>query len=122
MDETAESETSTEDPEVSVSQRGSQHGHGGDDHDQAKPAALVGVPLNPTEQLAQALQRLLKKKDNGDTSSWCSARGPQRGVRFRGGTAPSPPTWKYVPGDLRSFDRFEHKVKVWQLQMILQLA
>ena len=58
-----------------------------------------------------------KAKKDGDDESWTSLKGPQRGVRFRGGTPPAPPQWKYQSGDIRAFDRFERKVNVWALQV-----
>ena len=39
------------------------------------------------------------------------------GVRWRGGTPPSPPTWKPTSGDLRAFKRYERKVRIWQVQI-----
>ena len=50
-------------------------------------------------------------------TSWMSAMGPQKGVKFRGGAPPQPPVWKYQPGDVRAFERYERKVKLWQMQI-----
>jgi hypothetical protein len=57
-----------------------------------------------------------KKRYDGSESSWTSARGPAPGVRWRGGTAPTPPTWQYQQNDLRAFSKFEGKVQAWVLQ------
>ena len=43
--------------------------------------------------------------------------GPQRGVKFRGGAPPLPPIWSYSSNDIRAFEKFEKKVKVWELQV-----
>lgn len=42
--------------------------------------------------------------------------GPQRRVKFRGGAPPAPPTWSYQASDIRAYDKFERKVRIWQLQ------
>ena len=33
------------------------------------------------------------------------------------GHRPQPPSWKYQPGDVRAFERYERKVKLWQMQI-----
>ena len=43
--------------------------------------------------------------------------GPQRGVKFRGGAPPAPPTWAYNSSDLRAYEKFERKVKIWELHV-----
>eukprot|EP00435_Cladocopium_sp_Y103_P033616 s577_g8.t1 len=48
--------------------------------------------------------------------SWCSRAGPQKGVRWRGGTPPAPPQWRNS-SDLRAFARWEKKIEVWALQI-----
>ena len=50
-------------------------------------------------------------------TTWMSMMGPQKGVKFRGGAPPQPPSWKYQPGDVRAFERYERKVKLWQMQI-----
>ena len=42
--------------------------------------------------------------------SWTSRMGPERGVRWRGGTPPAPPQWKYEASDLRAYAKFSKKV------------
>ena len=42
--------------------------------------------------------------------------GLQKGVKFRGGTPPQPPAWSYSAFDIRAYEKYERKVKVWELQ------
>ena len=58
-----------------------------------------------------------KSKDSNSTSSWTSRKGPEPGIKWRGGTPPAPPTWKYNASDLRAFSRWERRVQMWQLQV-----
>ena len=44
-------------------------------------------------------------------------KGPEPGIKWRGGTPPAPPTWKYNASDLRAFSPWERRVQVWQLQV-----
>ena len=53
---------------------------------------------------------------DSDASSWTSRRGPERGVRWRGGTPPTPPVWRNS-SDLRAFSRWEKKIQVWSMQV-----
>ena len=66
-----------------------------------------------------ALRQLVNERPTtaASTDSWNSRRGPERGVRWRGGTPPSPPTWKYTSTDLRAFSRWERRVCTWELQV-----
>ena len=50
-------------------------------------------------------------------SEWNSRKGPEKGIKFRGGAPPAPPAWHYNKDDLRAYDRWERKVRVWQLQV-----
>ena len=50
-------------------------------------------------------------------SEWNSRKGPEKGIKFRGGAPPAPPAWHYSKDDLRAYDRWERKVRVWQLQV-----
>ena len=51
------------------------------------------------------------------SSEWNSRKGPEKGIKFRGGAPPAPPAWHYNKDDLRAYDRWERKVRVWQLQV-----
>ena len=83
------------------------------------PALPVGSTGNA--ELLHTLKQLLnergKKTDTASNSSWTSKRGPEPGVRWRGGTPPQPPAWKYSNTDLRAFSRWERKIRVWQMQI-----
>ena len=54
-----------------------------------------------------------KKKD----SDWTIQKGPSPGIKYRGGTPPSPPVWNYAKDDLRAFQKWQRKVEIWQLQV-----
>ncbi|CAE7284877.1 GIP, partial [Symbiodinium necroappetens] len=43
--------------------------------------------------------------------------GPEKNVRWRGGTPPSPPTWRYDVTDLRAFSKWSRKVQIWEMQI-----
>ena len=49
--------------------------------------------------------------------SWTSAKGPQPGVRWRGGSAPTPPPWKPTSSDPQAFKRWEKKARIWQIMV-----
>ena len=70
---------------------------------------------NAGDRLVNAIKTAMKT--NQSDISWNSRKGPERGVRFRGGTPPSPPLWKGSSADLRALARWEKKVQVWMLQM-----
>lgn len=59
--------------------------------------------------LANALEGAQKKKGQSSSSSdsW---------VKFRGGAPPLPPSWTYALNDIRAYERYERKVRAWQLQ------
>ena len=72
------------------------------------------------DQVLDLLRKLVKKENgSGGTSSnasWNSLKGPMKGVRYRGGAPPAPPAWKYQANDVRAYERFERKVRLWELQ------
>ena len=136
--ETAESETLTHDPLVdpdggsrSSRRRRARRAAGRQSSD--TPENVTGSAVDNKEQSAQVgtssndllsvMRQLLnekkdsKPKDSNSTTSWTSRKGPEPGIKFRGGTPPAPPTWKYNASDLRAFSRWERRVKVWQLQV-----
>eukprot|EP00438_Fugacium_kawagutii_P033868 Skav201113 [mRNA] locus=scaffold185:343335:349401:+ [translate_table: standard] len=121
--EAAESERLTHDPSVNVTPAGSvvqpqQHvpQQPGGRQRAGVRAGQQQQPANQIEALAAAIQRLAdKKKSSTSTDSWVSAMGPQKGVRFRGGAPPQPPSWSYNSSDLRAYEKFERKVKIWEL-------
>ena len=58
----------------------------------------------------------LVSKDK-EPKEWSPAKGPQPGVKFRGGTPPQPPQWTATKGDLQAFQRWERKLTVWRRQI-----
>ena len=76
--------------------------------------------------LVKLLQKSLKthKSDNSSQESWNSKKGPEKGVRFRGGAPPNPPAWRYSRDDIRSFPKWQKKLAVWkkQIQAYMPLA
>lgn len=111
-DERAESEVPTRDPVV----------------DPDAPLNLAAVQPNLQQQqncvpnvsgqqeLLNALRQLVTEKDDVDRAEWSSAKGPKPGIKWKGGTAPNPPQWKYEKDDIRAFDKFCKKVDIWKLQ------
>ena len=134
--EWAESEARTQDPAVDPDEFDHQalladHGHlpdagrallPGSGRLQGSPRALQQdhLPSGPTassDPMLRALKELVQRKDDGSTTSWNSRKGPEKGIRWKTGTMPTVPVWRYDPNDLRSFAKFEKKVRIWQLQM-----
>ena len=139
QEEQAESEVLTHDPVVEVSthlptpprtasmpprhvgphRRAAQSPRGQDAPEQAPPVSQAAA-TDPVERLANVLTAALtgnkKHGSSSSTDSWISAKGPQPGVKFRGGAAPAPPSWSYAPNDIRAYERYERKVRMWQLQ------
>ena len=106
-DERAESEVPTQDPTV----------------DPDAPQNLVAVQPNlqqpnvsGQQDLLHALRQLVTEKDDNDQHDWSSAKGPKPGIKWKGGSAPNPPQWKYEKDDIRAYDKFCKKVDIWKLQ------
>ncbi|CAK9013314.1 Integrase catalytic domain-containing protein [Durusdinium trenchii] len=78
----------------------------------------TGFTAGQQNRIIDLLSQLVANQTKTDSSqtSWNSQRGPQRGVRWRGGTPPSPPQGRNS-ADLRAFARWERKVEVWALQV-----
>eukprot|EP00439_Symbiodinium_sp_Y106_P057908 s106_g8.t1 len=95
--------------------------------EQARPSADHGGPDRPRRhdqgddqstwrgKLLKDIGCAVGRKDDND--DWSASKGPKPGVRYRGGTAPSPPAWNYAKEDIRAYDRFERKVRVWERQV-----
>ena len=83
-----------------------------------QPAVLRAPPGLHDEQV-QPLDTLIQSlpKHSSKDSEWNSLKGPRPGVKFRGGTPPSPPVWSYSRDDLRAFQKWERKVRIWELQV-----
>jgi hypothetical protein len=109
--EWAESEVPTLDPPMDVTPAGSNAANNRGNHQNGG---------DPIAALTDALRQLTRDNDRGrgpstSTDSWVSAMGPQRGVKFRGGAPPVPPSWSYNSSDLRAYEKFEKKVRIWAL-------
>ena len=135
--ETAESEALTQDPTVSLSDEPlrdlPRH-----------PAVLPGAAVRPRDRRRLPAQgrppavpeeRELDdhpaylgdlepkstpaRESNSSSSSttWHSRMGPEKGVRWRGGTPPTPPPWRYDQSDLRAFNKWQRKVRIWEVQV-----
>lgn len=121
--EGAESEIRTNDPTVDATPAGSmqhqrRHGQPGQDNRRLDGQAGGNQQADQIEALATAIQRLADNRRNETASSsdsWISAMGPQKGVRWRSGAPPQPPSWTYNSSDLRAYEKFERKVKIWEL-------
>lgn len=50
-------------------------------------------------------------------SAWNSRKGPVQGIRYRSGAPPNPPVWHYSRDDLRAYDRWERRVRIWEMQV-----
>ena len=74
---------------------------------------------NIMKDLLQVMRQLVSEqsKSNKSDASWNSRRGPEKGVRWRGGTPPAPPAWKGSSADLRAFARWERRIDIWKLQI-----
>ena len=74
------------------------------------------VTSKPSEdRLLSALRRLVS--DRKDDDEWDPAKGPSKGIRWRGGTPPQAPTWSYDKEDLRAYNKYVRKVEIWLLQV-----
>ena len=76
----------------------------------SKPRALQG-----DDQILSALRRLLRS-DNPPDEEVSSLAGPAKGIKWRGGSIPQPPTWNYDRDDLRAYQKFCKKIDIWKLQ------
>ena len=58
-----------------------------------------------------------KDPKSSPAASWTSRMGPEKNVKWRGGTPPTPPPWRYDTSDLRAFSKWMRKVQIWQVQI-----
>ena len=63
------------------------------------------------------LQNLSKAMTRDKNADWNNKKGPQPGVKYRGGAPPPPPAWSYSRDDLRAFQKWERKLQVWRVQI-----
>ena len=83
-------------------------------------AASSGRPDSSTShgrdgRLLSALRQLVSDKRSED--EWDPAKGPAKGIRWRGGTPPQPPSWSYDKEDLMAYNKYVKKVEIWLLQV-----
>lgn len=115
-DERAESEVPTLDPVIDPDLPLPPRRPGGELHDQDPlpprhrdgprrdllHERTPGAASSNDDRLLGALRSLVNAKGRQD-DDWVSLSGPQRGVRWRGGSPPLPPKWQYDRDDLRAF-------------------
>ena len=101
-----------------------QPGHPGPRAPRDDPADPEGdAAADPIRSLADAISKAIRQgsapppKKNTSEASWNSRMGPTKGIRFRSGAPPNPPTWQYSREDVRAFYKWERKVQVWRLQI-----
>ena len=57
-----------------------------------------------------------QKDSSSSKSTWNTLKGPQPGIKFRGGAVPLAPQWHYDKSDLRAFQKWEKRVRMWVFQ------
>ena len=124
-EEQAESETPTMDPSVTPSiswphqfpepadqpPTASPHPH------RALRHPSTGTPsatASPEDRLVRALKKVLQPDE---PTEWDSMKGPRKGIKFRGGSPPQPPQWRFQPSDVRAYDKYERRVRLWEMQV-----
>jgi hypothetical protein len=105
-EERAESEVPTRDPTVDPDAP----------QNQVTQPNLPQPNVSGQQDLLRALRQLVTEKDDSDRADWNSAKGPRPGIKWKGGTAPSPPQWKHEKDDIRAYAKFCKKVDIWKLQ------
>lgn len=60
----------------------------------------------------------VKSDKRPGSADWNSRMGPEPQVRWKSGPPPTPPSWRYDMSDLRAYDKFCKKVKIWEIQMM----
>lgn len=123
--ELAESETPTHDPIVDPDgsqTRRQRRRHRKSNASQEQQQVQADESDADIKQNLDKIVTMLKKsmsneKSNSSQDSWNSRKGPEKGVRFRGGTPPNPPTWKYSRDDIRSVPKWQKKLAVWKKQI-----
>ncbi|CAL1170840.1 unnamed protein product, partial [Cladocopium goreaui] len=124
--ERGEEETPTEDPSVIPSWHSDHHGSV-DRVARTSPTTVTNQrharkisSSADDDSTIKKLKEVLNKDDNDEP--WDDRKGPSKGIRWRGGTAPSPPQWKYDATDLRAYNKFCKKVEIWMLQVAPYLS
>ena len=106
-------------PDLGATATGGQKFSGGsagnNDGLRAASGNKPGSPSDWNEILKQTLNEFAPK-DSKD-KDWSIMKGPQPGIKYRGGAAPQPPAWRYAKDDLRAFQKWERKVGIWQIQV-----
>ena len=59
-----------------------------------------------------AMKDCLTSKEK--SKDWDLKKGPAPGVKYRGGMPPQPPTWSYAKDDLRAYQKWERRIRIWQ--------
>ena len=84
-----------------------------------KASSATPAPWRPTGLLEaeDGAAGSLHRPGSSGTPSWKSRMGPEKGVRWRGGAPPTPPTWKYDSQDPRAYSKYAKKVALWRIQV-----
>ena len=75
---------------------------------------------NWRDEMLKGLQDAVNSKSD-KTKNWTIQQGLSPGVKYRGGTPPSPPLWNYGCEDLRAFQKWTRKIEVWRIQVAAYL-
>ena len=80
-------------------------------------AQTTANPLRTSGPVLQDFGTSALTPGGGSANTWKSRMGPERGVRWRGGAPPAPPTWRYDAQDPRAYSKFAKKVSLWRIQV-----
>eukprot|EP00438_Fugacium_kawagutii_P011147 Skav200228 [mRNA] locus=scaffold2352:155227:163374:+ [translate_table: standard] len=75
---------------------------------------------NWRDQMLSGLNQAVAAKSDKN-KDWTLQHGPTPGVKYRGGTPPSPPVWNYSRDDLRAFQKWTRKIEIWRIQIAAYL-
>ena len=59
-----------------------------------------------------------KASRKSSETDWDPRKGPAPGIRWRSGAPPAPPPYEHNPRDLRSFPRWERRLKLWEKRVL----
>ena len=82
-----------------------------------KHGATTKSMERPSTSFSSSDPKKVSKWRNDMLAGLNDPEGPSPGVKYRGGTPPSPPAWNYARDDLRAFQKWQRKVDIWQLQV-----
>ena len=92
-----------------------------------KTSGLLGSPSASPPSVgrrSQGSEKASEKASVGKASrkssetDWDPRKGPAPGIRWRSGAPPAPPPYEHNPRDLRSFPRWERRLKLWEKRVL----